>query len=132
MDGGYFVYTKQNTMNKHILLIESERIISLDLKYQLEKNGYSVHKPKLSEMEVVINQMQMDLIIADINVKQQIDCEKILKLVGNNIPVICTDVEDGEKINEIPYMNIIGTFPKPFDSSDIVARTNEYFTKRAC
>ncbi len=117
---------------KKVLIIEPERIIGLELQRQIEKEGFSVQRPiSLEDAEAIITKDTPDLIVADTIIKKQSLFEKIKKQLKKfKLPFIWTGTitkEDETKEND--GINVIGTFPKPFDSSKIVARIVNYFKK---
>lgn len=125
--------SKKEMMNdKKVCIIENERLIGLDLQTQLEKNGYSVFRPlSLVDTEVIIGQDTPDLIIADSEIQQHDNFQRVKKLFGRqHLPIICIGTVTQEAMKECEGINIIGTFTKPFDSKKIARFVDNYFDSR--
>ena len=116
--------------DKNILIIEPERIIGLDLQNQLEKEGLSVSRPiSLLDAEAIIAKHIPDLVIADSEIKKQNFFESIKSnLTKLKLPLIWIgELTNKETIKENDGVNVIGAFPKPFDSNKVVALIVNYF-----
>lgn len=114
---------------KRIFIIDHERLIGLDLQRQLEDNGYLVFRPlSLVDSEVFLNENTPDLIIADSDIQQQGNFERVKTLFGRQrIPVICIGTVTSEQMKACERINIIQTFSKPFDSKVIAHFVSNYF-----
>ena len=116
--------------DKDILIIEPERIAGLELQLQLEKKGFSVTRPiSLIDTEVNIANKKPDLVIADTDIKKQKSFERIKKYLSKlKLPFIWIGTLTNKEIkNESNDVNVIGTFPKPFDSIKVLALIVNYF-----
>ena len=116
--------------DKNILIIEPERIAGLELQQQLEKKGFSVTRPiSLIDAEAIIENKKPDLVIADTDIKKQLPFARIKKYVNKlKLPFIWIGTLTNKEIKkESKGINVIGTFPKPFDSKKVVALIINYF-----
>ncbi|HLD38398.1 MAG TPA: response regulator [Candidatus Nanoarchaeia archaeon] len=118
----------RRTGDKKVFIIEHNRLVGLDIQLQLEKNGCTVFRPlSIVDAEVIIRKDAPDLIIADTDIQQQDNFERVKKLFSRReLPIIYIGT-----INEITAqdskLNIIGTFSKPFDSKKIACFVDNYF-----
>ena len=114
---------------KKVFIIEHERLVGLDLQLQLEKNGCIVYRPlSLVDTEIIIGKDTPDIIIADINMQEQDNFERVKKLFSRHkLPIIY--IGTTESIMQDSELNIIGTFSKPFDSKKIACFVDNFFNK---
>lgn len=85
-------------MERHILVVEDDRMLNEGIAFALEKEGYIVHKAcSLGEAEKKLGQ-KMDLILLDINLPDG-DGRDFLKniLVGQKVPVLFLTARDSEE-----------------------------------
>ena len=109
---------------KHILIVEDERIVALDIKNTLEGLGYSVSGILTRGEEVIeeISRIMPDLVLMDIMLEGQVDGVEAARLVKEkyDIPVIFLSAYSDEitiqraKISE-PYGYVL----KPFNGKDL-------------
>lgn len=85
-------------MERHILVVEDDRVLNEGIAFALEKEGYVVHKAcSLREAERKLEQ-KMDLILLDINLPDG-DGRDFLKnfLAGQMVPVLFLTARDSEE-----------------------------------
>lgn len=118
--------------NKKILIIEKDGLIAFDLKRELEKKDFSVNRESsITDFETIIKKKETDLIIANTDIQTESFFDKLKTLLKKcYTPFIWIGtLSDKESMKKSEGINVIGTFPKPFISTDIVSFIVNYFNK---
>jgi len=108
-----------------ILIVEDEAIVSLFLKVQLEKRGYSVSGQVISG-ELAIQAVQKedpDIILMDIHLAGKIDglqAATAIRLFSNANIIVMTGYEDEELKNAVKELKSAAVLIKPVSINDII------------
>jgi len=108
---------------KRILVVEDNRIIALDLKIMLEKNGYNVIGTINNGEEVLerIGELNPDAILMDINLGSGIDGIVVAEKLENKYPVIyVTSFGDKETRERMVKTNPSAYVQKPFSEKLLI------------
>ena len=119
--------------DKKILILEQDGLVALDLKRELEKEGFTVKRANsMVVSEIIIASGNKDLVIANTNVQTQPFFDKIKNLLKKcQLPLIWIGtLSNNEAMKESEGINVIGTFSKPFKSKDVVSFIVNYFNKK--
>ncbi|OFY93884.1 MAG: hypothetical protein A3K10_10395 [Bacteroidetes bacterium RIFCSPLOWO2_12_FULL_31_6] len=119
--------------DKKILILEQDGLVALDLKRELEKEGFTVKRANsMAISEIIIASGNKDLVIANTNVQTQSFFDKIKNLLKKcQLPLIWIGtLSNNEAMKESEGINVIGTFSKPFKSKDVVSFVVNYFNKK--
>lgn len=121
------LHSKHNS-TIHILIIEGESIVSLDLQKELQKNGYTVKcAGSLENILQTIIVYKPQLIIAD-----TLPDATYLRMIKNawpeyEFPIICTGTHFPTEIIKEEKVKIVQHFQKPFDTTEVLTTINNYF-----
>lgn len=118
----------QHNSTIHILIIEQESIIRLDLQKELERDGYTVRcAASLENIIQTIIVYKPQLIIAD--TPPDVTYLQMLRNTWPeySFPIICTGTHCSGRIIKEADLNILEHFQKPFDPSEIRSAINNYF-----
>jgi CheY-like chemotaxis protein len=115
-----FEVNKMNEIKMRILITEDEYMIALDMKWVLEKKGFSVVGICASGEEAVIKaaQSKPDLILMDIVLKGKMDGIEAAKIIStkNNIPILfCTANCDSFTMQRLETFRHVGVINKPME-----------------
>ncbi len=119
------------TMNKRILIVDDEAMITQILSKRLDASGYDTFTAYDGEQCLNMTQeIKPELILLDIIMPHGDGIETFKKLKANpdtkNIPVIfVTAYDDKDTKNEISELRPDGFFVKPFDGSKLLNRIDE-------
>lgn len=119
--------------DKKILILEPDGLVALDLKRELEKEGFTVKRSNsMVASEIIIASGNIDLVITNTDVQTQPFFDKIKNLLKKcQLPLIWIGtISKSEAMKESKGINVIGTFSKPFKSKDVVFFVVNYFKKR--
>ena len=107
--------------NKRILIVEDERLTSLDLRHRLERLGYSICGEAASGNDalVLIKKQQPELVLMDIQLEGEIDgvetTRRLIASVPEPPPVIyLTASSDPETLRRVSRTKSYGYIVKPF------------------
>ncbi|MDO5851647.1 MAG: response regulator [Methanobacteriaceae archaeon] len=121
--------TKDDSMNKRILIVEDEVIISLDLKLTVESLGHSVIGMAISGENAIklATELSPDLILMDIFIKGDLTGLEVADKIKNlNIPIIYVTANSNQDIiGKINKITKYGYVSKPFDKEKIKKVFNE-------
>ncbi len=103
-----------------IMVVEDENIVALDLRYQLEKNGYDVPAIFSSGEEAVqnIEKLQPNLVLMDIQLQGNMDGVEAAKIIRDEykIPVVfITAFADDTTFQRAKSIDPFGYIIKPFE-----------------
>ncbi|MBI2281167.1 MAG: hypothetical protein HYU68_10825 [Bacteroidetes bacterium] len=119
--------------NKKILIIEPDGLIALDLKRELEKEGFSVKRANsMIASEIIITNGNKNLVIANTDVQTQPFFDKLKNVLKKcQLPLIWIGtLSNNEALKKSDGINVIGTFSMPFISKDVVSFIVNYFNKK--
>lgn len=116
-------------MINQILVVEDEAITALDLKFQIEDEGYKVFiADNAEDAYKICSKEEIDLVVADINIKGNVNgIEMAEKLSYDDIKIIFlsanpNNVKINLKNNEEPIY-----VKKPINISDFITIIKEKF-----
>lgn len=118
---------------KKALIVEQDALVAIDLKQELEKENFSVNKAtSIVVPEIIIANDKTDVVIANTDVQTQPFFDKVKRLMKKyQIPLIWIGtLSNKEAMKKSEGMNVIGTFSKPFMSTDIVKRIVSFFNQK--
>jgi len=123
-------------MNKRVLIAENESIVAIDMKYILEKSGYSVVDMVFSGEDAIqrAEEVKPDLFITgDLSNEKVQGIDAVLTIRNRcDIPVIYitahNDTDIIQKVDEIGSTEIM---TKPFSESDLSKTVETLFSKFA-
>ncbi|HKC68710.1 MAG TPA: hypothetical protein VKG26_10800 [Bacteroidia bacterium] len=112
-----------NMKEKHIFIIESEAIVRLDFRLQLENMGYNIHWPiPFTNVKETLSKLKPDLIIIDFDLCRRGAFLPIREIMSQHqIPIIYLGVNKVEDVNMNSDLNIIGVFSIPYMTVEIVS-----------
>lgn len=119
--------------NKKILIIEPDGLIALDLKRELEKEGFSVKRANsMVASEIIITNGNKNLVIVNTHVQTQPFFDKLKNVLKKcQLPLIWIGtLSNNEALKKSDGINVIGTFSMPFISKDVVSFIVNYFNKK--
>jgi CheY-like chemotaxis protein len=110
-------------VNRRILVVEDEKIIQLDIRYQLEELGYVVAGVASSGEEAISKaaQLEPDLVLMDLRLKGGMDGFEAAQKIRSDraVPVIYLTAQNiGNDGSQEPLQPCL---PKPFKTSDLGA-----------
>lgn len=110
-------------MTGRILVVEDEKIIQLDLRYQLEHLGYVVAGMASTGEEAVTKATELapDLILMDVRLKGRMDGIEAAKQIRamREVPVIYLTAQDNAALNKLGEEALNACVPKPFRTGDL-------------
>ena len=112
----------------HILIIDQESIVRLDLQKELERDGYTVRcAASLENIIQTIIVYKPRLIIAD--TPPDVMYLRMLKATWPeySFPIIWTGTHCSGRIIKEADLNIVEHFQKPFHPSEVRSAINNYF-----
>ena len=109
---------------KHILIVEDERIVSDDIRISLQKFGYAVSGTAVSGEEAIkkAEKLRPDLVLMDIVLKDEMDGIDAATLICArfDIPVVyLTAYADDKTLERAKITEPFGYLLKPFDDKDL-------------
>ena len=114
----------------HIFIIESQAIVRLDLRLQLEKTGYTIHWAiPLTNVKEALGKLKPDLIIINFDLCRQESYPPIREIMFHHqIPIIYLGVNRVADVNANSDLNIVGAFSTPYMNNEIIDLVKKYFT----
>ena len=110
-------------MGSRILVVEDEKIIQLDLQYQLEQLGYVVAGVASTGEEAVEKaaQLEPDLVLMDVRLKGAMDGIEAARRIqaAREVPVIYLTAQDQGHPPEQPDGDLRPSLHKPFRTGDL-------------
>ncbi|MEX0928627.1 MAG: response regulator [Balneolales bacterium] len=110
---------------KHILLVEDDYLIGLNIQQTLTSAGFDVSGPAMNVaagMEL-ITENKLDAAVLDVNLGDQFSEEIVLRLMDLKIPYLLLTGYDRENLPDIfagaPLME------KPFDGNELISTIQE-------
>ena len=106
----------------HIFIIESEAIVRLDLRLQLESMGYIIHWAiPFTDLKEALRKLNPDLIIINFTSRNQESFPLIRETMSQlQIPIIYLGVDTIADANIDPDLNIVATVSIPYMTNDII------------
>jgi two-component system, response regulator PdtaR len=108
-----------------ILIVEDNAIAALDIKFQLQLEGYDVPDVFSSGEKLLksLNKVKADLVLMDINLKGKINGITTAKIIKEkfNIPIIFLTAYSPEKMkNQVEFNEYDGYLKKPLDNFELL------------
>lgn len=109
-----------------ILVVEDERIVTMDIADRLERNGYTVREPVSSGRAALesCSRVMPDLVLMDIQIDGPIDgieTARRLKEIANDCPVVfLTAYSDSGSLERAKALNPSGYILKPFQEQNLI------------
>ena len=123
--------------NQHVMIVEDESIVAMDIQCKLEGLGYSVTAVVQSGEEAIqmAEQVKPDLILMDINLQGEMDgiaaASKILDHA--DIPVVyLTALRDADTVQRAKRTEPFGYVIKPFNEQELYAAIETSLTSIRC
>ena len=120
--------------SKSILIVEDDMILSMVLERMIRKLEYSVAGKEITGKKAIesANALQPDLILMDIQLKDDIDGIEAMHEIRHNsdVPVIyITGNSDQYNLDRARETNFIDYLVKPIQMSDLKTSINKAFVK---
>lgn len=110
-------------MGSRILVVEDEKIIQLDLRYQLEQLGYAVAGVAATGEEAIAKaaELEPDLVLMDVRLKGSMDGIEAAKRIRatRQVPVIYLTAQERVHAPEQPHQRLQPCLQKPFRAGDL-------------
>ena len=112
----------------HIFIIESEAIVRLDLRRQLENMGYNIHWAiPFTNVKETLNKLKPDLIIINFDLYKQESFPAIQEIMSHHqIPIIYLGVNRVEDVYMNSDLNIVGAFSMPYMTNEVINLVKKY------
>ena len=117
-------------MERHILIVEPEHVIALEMQIRLGESGYVVSQSSgLADTRNALLQKAPDLIVADTTIKEdQGGFNELLSLwKKQNVPVIYISTKTQADIVIESGLEVIGVFSKPFSTNELLSLMGIFF-----
>lgn len=109
---------------KHVIIVEDETIIALDIKQCLERFGYIVDEvtDNATDALFLIKKYLPNIVLMDIKLQGEFDGTQIVEQIQNeyNIPVVyLTSHTDSQTLQKVQKTKPYGYVIKPFDENQL-------------
>jgi len=118
----------------HILIVEDERVVALDLARQLRELGYTIAGLATSGTEAIMQALthHPDLVLIDLHLSGAVDGLEAAQFLRThlNLPVlVVTGVTDATLLARARQVSATGVLCKPVGENDLAAALQEVFPR---
>lgn len=103
----------------NVLIVEDEWIVSEEIKASVSENGFNVigQADEGSTALELIQEIKVDLVLMDINIKGEVNGIQLARLIQKNTPcfiIFISSLDNRNQASELKGLNNYDFLPKPF------------------